>query len=193
MKSNETLTDPPGVYYASQGSWPGMVPPWLALGTMSIHEITFLAAAALVVLGLVLSPWPKHRTSPEVPRVLWTRLLRMLGPASRGRLLVAALPGILAALAFHGLAVHVRLVLGRWPNFGESVPGWAGVHLQLVWVLMGSLWFVFVASPLLVVLALAWPRARPWVASFLVLGASIGLAYASMFLAPGPFQNWFFD
>ena len=160
---------------------------------MNIHDTTFRAAVGLAALAVVLIPWPRRVQPPGGSSEAWAGFVRTLYPASRGRLVVAAVPGVLAAVVFHSLAVHVRLALGRWPNFGEDIPGWGNLHLQAVWLVMGSLWFAFVAAPFLVVLGLVWPRARAITGLSLVLGASIGLAYASMFLAPGPFLNWFFD
>lgn len=160
---------------------------------MNIHDGTFRAAVGLAALALVLFPWPRRVASGSGLGEGWPGFVRSLYAVSRWRLVGAAVPGLVAALVFHGLAVHVRLALGRWPTFGENLSGWVDTHLNAVWWVMGSLWFGFVASPLLVLLGLAWPRARPLTGPCLVFGISLGLAYASMFLAPGPFLNWFFD
>jgi hypothetical protein len=89
---------------------------------------------------------------------------------------------------------HVRLALGRWPNFGESFNSWAlAAHSQTMWYLLRALVVSLYPTPLVLMACLFFPRWRHVSIYALTYAAAFGLAFGAMLLAPGPFLNWFFD
>jgi hypothetical protein len=111
----------------------------------------------------------------------------------QGFLWAIAFPVLWLAI-FYALVAHVRLALGRWPNFGESFNGWAlSAHSQATWYLAGALVASLYPAPLVLFGCLFFPRWRHISIYSLAYAAAMGLAFGAMLLAPSPFLNWFFD
>jgi hypothetical protein len=113
----------------------------------------------------------------------------------RGVLWVISLPGFWLLL-FYGLVLHIRIALGRWPAFGESVKAsnWLlGGHLEAVGmmalVLVASLYFL----PAVLVASLCRSSWNYVVLYVLTYAVALGVAFGLVFLAPAPFLNWLFD
>lgn len=151
----------------------------------------------LVLLLLVLVPAAYilgilHRGA-SLPR--WCEAL----PAMRHALSWRGFAGALALpaawlLLFYGLVVQVRWSLGRWPRFGESLPGgWPELWFHLTSAtgigLLFSLWGVLPFAA--VVLCLPHRQHLAIYAAAYAIAA--GLAFGAMFLAPAPFLSWYFD
>lgn len=145
-----------------------------------------------LVLLFILAPWRWTAASSARPG-LGRDLLRTFFPASARGLWLATLPSLAGVLLLHGLVWHQWWVLGRWPNYGEEFTGVLGGHVQAVWVGMGTLWCSMVAMPVALIVCLLWRRARSGVGMCLVHGVSVGLAFATLALAPAAFLNWLAD
>jgi hypothetical protein len=105
----------------------------------------------------------------------------------------ALLPG-LGMLLFYTLALHVRFVLGRWPDFGERLPTqFLSLHEKCVWHFYGALFFSLCAVPFLVIGSVCFRRWRHLSVYFISYAIFAALAGVSILLAPHAFLNWFFD
>lgn len=97
-------------------------------------------------------------------------------------------------LVFYGLVAHVRLALGRWPRFGESLSGTlTRMHFDLAWYLGMALLGSLYVAPIVLIGSLFLVRWRHVSVYSLIYATAVGAALASIFLAPRPFLNWFFD
>jgi hypothetical protein len=97
-------------------------------------------------------------------------------------------------LLFYTFVAHVRLSLGRWPEFGQQLEGWSFAFYdqatrQAAGALVSSL---YVASVILVACLFfrRWRHVSVYAAAY---GAAVGIAIGAMFLAPHSFLNWYFD
>lgn len=158
---------------------------------METGQILLGFATAAVVFG----PYFVGRPRDVWPSVCWREFFRGLtGPMTRRGLIRAmALPVGWMAL-YYGFVLHVRIHLGRWPEFGEGLHGWlvAG-HYEVVRFLLvaqiASLYFL----PVVLGACLLRARWRPTSVYVLVYGASVGLAWGALYLAPHAFLNRLFD
>ncbi|MCP5521461.1 MAG: hypothetical protein H7A46_07930 [Verrucomicrobiales bacterium] len=95
---------------------------------------------------------------------------------------------------YFAFVVHVRLSLDGWPRFGQQLEGtllrW---HEATVWQLGRGLFLTLYALPIAVFVLLTLPRWRHWVVYLLTYAGAFAAAYGLVFLAPGPFLNWFLD
>ena len=111
----------------------------------------------------------------------------------RGFLVSGVLP-MFWILLYWSFIGHVWFVWGRWPNFGEILPNGS---LQLHYHTTTFCSAILVWSLCLVPLgALGCLLSRRWKhITFYCLchAACVGLAFGTVFLAPGPFLNWLFD
>jgi hypothetical protein len=91
-------------------------------------------------------------------------------------------------------ALFLRLVLGRFPVYPESVDGWVVPGLDLVGA--GLFWVAWLGWPLLLLVPLGqirngrWKRFVPWPFVF-ALGVCSVLAVSKY--DPTTFCNWFWD
>jgi hypothetical protein len=111
----------------------------------------------------------------------------------KGFLWATALPGCWLLL-FYTFVAHVRILLGRWPEFGEQLEGWSlAFHEEAiqhaVWVLFCSLY----VAPVITVACLFFPRWRHMSFYAATYGAAGGMAFGAIFLAPDSFLNWYLD
>ena len=105
----------------------------------------------------------------------------------------AVLPG-LGVLLFCALVFHVRLTLGRWPHFNESLPTRAlSFHDTCVDVVAFFLFVSLYVVPLLVILSLCFRRWRHIAVYVFAYAVFVALAWGSVLLAPHEFLNWFLD
>lgn len=128
-------------------------------------------------------------------RFCWKRALAGLpSRLSRRGFRLSALPGSLWLALFYAFVVHVRLSLGGWPPFGQPLEGTLlGWHEAAVWQLGRGLFLSLYAAPVAMVVLLFLPRWRHGIAYVLTHAVAVVAAYGLVFLAPGPFLNWFFD
>ena len=96
---------------------------------------------------------------------------------------------------FYGLAAHLRLSLGRWPErLNENPHGWLfNLHfnatgLGFIGILLGLL-----VVPAATLILLAWPSRRRWALYPLIFGAATLLAWVLLHLAPASFLYWWWD
>jgi hypothetical protein len=111
----------------------------------------------------------------------------------KGVALSAALPGF-GLLLFYSFVLHLRLALGRWPNFGEALPTpLLSFHFECIrrfgQVLFASVYVAWV----LLIGSLCFRRWRHIAIYVIVYGAFAAIAIGIAALAPGPFLNWFLD
>jgi len=98
-------------------------------------------------------------------------------------------------LTLIALAAHIRLALGRWPEFGEQCHA---VSFRIHEFILGgcALFAVFVAGPLWLAF-LCFHRFRISWGIHLLQALVYGLGWLLIFLAgkydPTPFTNWFLD
>ena len=98
-------------------------------------------------------------------------------------------------LVYYSFMLHVWLTLGRWPNFGEKVPGplasWhAGVVLYHYVALVYSLYL----AGALILITFWQPSWRHLSLYALCYAAGVGIATLVLFfLSPAPFLNWLLD
>lgn len=108
-----------------------------------------------------------------------------------GLLWSVALPVGWLAL-FYALVIHSRLSLKRWPHFGEKLDGLLRLHEAVVWLFVTPLYFSIFVAALVFFAFLFFRQSRHHSIYALGYAVALLLAYAAMFLAPGPFLNWFF-
>jgi hypothetical protein len=111
----------------------------------------------------------------------------------KGFLWATALPTFWLLL-FYTFVAHVRLSLGRWPEFGQQLEGWSFAFFdqatrQVAGALVSSLFIL----PLLLVACLFFRRWRHISVYAVAYGAAVGIAIGVMFLAPHSFLNWYID
>lgn len=113
---------------------------------------------------------------------------------SRVGVALALAPALLFVLLYFSLAVHLRLGLGRWPQGIGETPGTVlfqcheSVLMHLRTVLALSLFALPVAF-----FVLLWLRLGHRLGYMAVYAGGLLIAWAAMHLAPGPFQDWFWD
>jgi hypothetical protein len=110
-----------------------------------------------------------------------------------GLCVAAALP--LSWIVYYwAFILHVRLSLGRWPHFGETLPGSLLAfhqHTLQLWML-GMVWSLCLVA-LMAFGCLCWRKRRHITGYCLAYAVTVGLAFGALFVAPGPFLNWLFD
>lgn len=94
---------------------------------------------------------------------------------------------------FYALVIHTRFSLGRWPQFGERFDGLLRLHEIVVWLFVTPFSFSIYVAGLMFLACLCFRQSRHLSIYALGYAMALLLAYAAMFLAPGPFLNWFFD
>jgi hypothetical protein len=158
---------------------------------MGGKDILFGSIATLVAFGAYfLGAFQGQRNS-----VAWHQFFASCARSlsRKGFLCVVAFP-VSWLVVFYGLVAHVRIALGRWPNFGESFNGWAlSAHSQATWYLAAALVVSLYPAPLVLIGCLFFQRFRHVSIYSLTYATAVGLAFGAMLLAPGPFLNWFFD
>lgn len=97
-------------------------------------------------------------------------------------------------IIFYSFVLHVRLSLGRWPAFGESLPsGSLALHFAAVWGGGVALFYSLFPLSAFFIFTVPFRASRHSAVYFLCYTAAIGLAFAAMNVAPGPFLNWLYD
>lgn len=94
---------------------------------------------------------------------------------------------------FYALVIQTRFSLGRWPHFGEKFDGLLRLHETAVWLFVTPLYCSAYVASLVFLACLFIRRLRHLSVYALGYAAALLLAYAAIFLAPGPFLNWFWD
>jgi len=109
-------------------------------------------------------------------------------------LLATGMMPFICMLLFYTIIAHVRLTLGRWPNFGETVAGEVlKLHIAASQYCILGMFFSLYAVGVMALLGFAFKRIR-WLAfSSLTHMAFAGISFGSLFLAPHQFLNWLFD
>ena len=104
-----------------------------------------------------------------------------------------ALPA-LWILLYYALIAHIRLALGRWPKFGESLASSSlTVHYEAVIQLLGALVGSLYVVPVIAGTCALSPRWRRVSIYSTCYAAGVGVAWGVLFLAPHPFLDWLFD
>lgn len=95
---------------------------------------------------------------------------------------------------FYAFVLHVRLSLERWPAFGETLKdGPLQIHSAATMGFAIGLFYSLFALPAVFILTVPFRRSRHFAVYVLCYAAALGLAFAAMNLAPGPFLNWLYD
>jgi len=158
---------------------------------MGSRDVLIGSVVTVVAFGAYLLGAFQGQRESMAWRQFFTSCTRSL--SWKGFLWAVAFPLLWLAI-FYTLVAHVRLVLGRWPNFGESFDGWAlSSHSRATWYLAGALVASLYPAPLVFIGCLFFPRCRYVSVYSLTYAAAAGLALGTMLLAPNPFLNWFFD
>ena len=114
---------------------------------------------------------------------------------SRGWLVFAALPGLIALLGFYSLAFHMHSSLGAWPDFygTEGLPQALVTHHNLSsWAFTVAL-LIALGMPLVLALCALVPRLRSHMIYPSFCGAACWLCLFLTALSPAGFQNWWWD
>lgn len=115
-------------------------------------------------------------------------------PITRNGLLCSVALPVGWLVLFYAFVLHVRLALGRWPAFGESLTDWPlSWHFTGVTGLGLVLFYSLFILPAAFILCVPFRRSRHFAVHMLCYAAAVALTFAGMNLAPGPFLNWFFD
>lgn len=157
-------------------------------------DASYLVSGALLAL-VVFGPYFRGAGFPESWRIAWRRIwAECCEGLTRGWLVWAVWPALTWLALYIGLVLHVRFGLGRWPTFGEPMPTLAlKLHLQVVWIALGTLVGSLYAVGAILAVALFFRRWRHVAIYALAYGASAAMAFAAAYLAPRPFLNWFLD
>lgn len=145
--------------------------------------------------AIVAASGPAASPSVGSCRFCWWRALAGLrNQLSRRGFLLSALPASLWLALFYGFVLHVRLSLGGWPPFGQVLEDtllrW---HEAAVRHLGMGLLLSLYALPVVMAVLLILPRWRHAVVYLLTHAMAVAAAFGCVFLAPGPFLNWFSD
>ena len=113
---------------------------------------------------------------------------------SRRALFGAGVMPVLTMILFYAFVVHVRLSLGRWPHFGESLTSQAlAFHLKTAQYCILGLFFSLYATGIMTLIGFAFKSLRWLSFSCLLHMGFVALSFGSFFLAPHIFLNWLFD
>jgi hypothetical protein len=97
-------------------------------------------------------------------------------------------------LLYYAFIAHIWFSLGRWPDFGENLQGWFILaHLGVIHYLGGALLVSMFVAPLVLVGTLVLRPFRHIAVYTFCYGATVGLAWCALYLAPHQFLNWLFD
>jgi len=99
-------------------------------------------------------------------------------------------------ILFYSLAIHMRYALGAWPtSIGErGFPPALITHGELTWMFCAALACATVyIVPIAVLVCLLQAYSRSFVVYFVLYALFYALCWGLMFLAPGPFLNWWWD
>jgi len=112
----------------------------------------------------------------------------------KGALVASGIP-LAWLMHFYGLAVHLRLALGRWPRHISDNPNYwlFESHSATAWLIWGLMWLSLFAVPVVALTLLAWPRTRRLAVYPLIYAAAVGLTWPLMHLAPDSFIYWWWD
>jgi hypothetical protein len=111
----------------------------------------------------------------------------------KGFICSLALPAGWLAL-FYAFVFHVWFSLGRWPAFGEKLPGWPlQLHHDVVAGFALGLFFSNFLLPQALILTVTFRQWRHFSVYVLSYALALGIAYLGLLASPGPFQNWLFD
>ena len=106
----------------------------------------------------------------------------------------AAVMPLLSMVLFYAFVVHLRLSLGRWPHFGESLPNqMLTLHMEVANYFALGLFFSLYATGIMTLIGFAFKSLRWLSFSCLLHMVFVALSFGSFFLAPHPFLNWLFD
>ena len=113
---------------------------------------------------------------------------------SKRALMVVAIMPFTIIVIFYAWVAHVRLSLGRWPHFNETLTnGLLRFHHALAEYLALGLIVSLYATGIMTVLSFAFKSLRFLSFSCLIHMVFVGLSLGSFLLAPHPFLNWLFD
>ena len=108
--------------------------------------------------------------------------------------MVAGIMPFTIIVIFYALVVHVRLSLGRWPQFNETLAN--GLlrfhHARTEYLSLGLIVSLY-AMGIVTLLSFAFKSLRFLSFSCLIHMVFVGFSLGSFLLAPHPFLNWLFD
>ncbi len=108
-------------------------------------------------------------------------------------MVVAIMPFTIIVI-FYAWVAHVRLSLGRWPHFNETLTnGLLRFHHALAEYLALGLIVSLYATGIMTVLSFAFKSLRFLSFSYLIHMVFAGLSLGLFLLVPHPFLNWLFD
>jgi hypothetical protein len=113
---------------------------------------------------------------------------------SKRALMVVAIMPFTIIVIFYAWVAHVRLSLGRWPHFNETLTnGLLRFHHALAEYLALGLIVSLYATGIMTVLSFAFKSLRFLSFSYLIHMVFAGLSLGLFLLVPHPFLNWLFD
>ena len=97
-------------------------------------------------------------------------------------------------LLYYAFVAHLRLYLGRWPKFGETLGSpLLAFHDRAVHCLLGALVGSLFVVPGIALICSFLPRWRHVSIYSIFYAAGVGVAWGALFSAPHPFLNWLLD
>ena len=113
---------------------------------------------------------------------------------SKRALMAAGIMPFAIIVIFYAWVAHVRLSLGRWPHFNETLTnGLLRFHHALAEYLALGLIVSLYATGIMTVLSFAFKSLRFLSFSYLIHMVFAGLSLGLFLLVPHPFLNWLFD
>ncbi|MFL2922079.1 MAG: hypothetical protein ACJ0BN_06660 [Limisphaerales bacterium] len=113
---------------------------------------------------------------------------------SKRALMVAGIMPFTIIVVFYALVLHVRLSLGCWPQFNETLAN--GLlrfhHARTEYLSLGLIVSLY-ATGIVTLLSFAFKSLRFLSFSCLIHMVFVGMSLGSFLLAPHPFLNWLFD
>ena len=155
--------------------------------SLSWLELRWLHGTALVLF--VIGPYFLGAFRPQGQMESLAFRARLTRPG----LIWAALLPLFYAVGFWFFVCHVRLWLGRWPTFGENLGSTLMLEYRWAWTFGGALFGSLYIAGITLLSCACMARWRHVMVYILIYAAAVGLALGSVFLAPKPFLNWFFD
>ena len=158
----------------------------------TILPISFFSLVSLLMTyGIVCKTWIRNKNSYTNPYEFANAWQFSI---SKAAFLGAGLIPFSCMVLYYAFVLHIRLSLGRWPHFGETLAGEALKlhHTAAITAYAGCIFSLYVVG-IIALLGFAFKRMRWLSFSSLIHMVFAGISFGSLFLAPHQFLNWLFD